>query len=116
AEILEKVGYKSGVFGKWHLGHVSKFGPNDQGFEQSVVSNNTPDYHTHVSREGELDWHKNHELSDESGYLTDLVTTHSVQFIDDHKEQPFFLFISHIAAHFPFQGPEDPSHRTPGKI
>lgn len=116
AELLEKAGYRSGVFGKWHLGHVSKFGPNDQGFEQSAVSNNTPDYHTHISREGELDWYKNQVLFDESGYLTDLVTNHSVQFIDDNKEQPFFLFTSHIAAHFPFQGPDDPPHRTIGKI
>lgn len=116
AEILKNAGYKNGVFGKWHLGHVSKYGPNDQGFDQSVVSNNTPDYHTHVSRVGELDWFENHELYDESGYLTDLVTNHSVQFIIDSKEQPFFLFISHIAAHFPFQGPEDPPHRTLGKI
>lgn len=116
AELLGEVDYTSGVFGKWHLGHVSIFGPNDQGFEQSRASNNTPDYHTHVSRVGELDWFKNHEPFEESGYLTDLVTHHSVRFINEKKNQPFFLFISHIAAHFPFQGPEDPPHRTLGNI
>ena len=115
AELLQDAGYATGVIGKWHLGYVSIFGPNDQGFDQSVVSNNTPDYHTHVSRDGKLDWFKNHNLFEESGYLTDLVTNHSVQFIDDNHDQPFFLFISHIAAHFPFQGPEDPPHRTLGQ-
>jgi len=116
AELLREAGYESGVFGKWHLGHVSRYGPNDQGFEQSCVSNNTPDYHTHVSRVGRLDWFKNHEMENESGYLTDLVTDHSIRFIREKKDQPFFLFISHLAVHFPFQGPDDPPHRTLGKI
>ena len=116
AEILAEAGYHCGVFGKWHLGHVSIFGPNDQGFDQSVVSNNTSDYHTHVSREGQLDWFKNHELLEEPGYLTDLVTDHSVRFIKENRDEPFFLFVSHVAAHFPFQGPKDPPHRTIGEI
>src|SRR5690606_31367576 len=116
AETLKDAGYECGVFGKWHLGHVSIFGPNNQGFDGSVVSNNTPDYHTHVSRVGKLDWFKDHKPDDEPGYLTDLVTGHSIRFIKDNRDNPFFLFISHIAAHFPFQGPEDPSHRTLGKI
>lgn len=116
AEILKENGYMTGVFGKWHLGHVSLFGPNDQGFDQSWVSNNAPDYHTHISRTGELDWYKNHVLNEEKGYLTDLITEHSIEFITANKEQPFFMFISHIAAHFPFQGPNDPAHRTKGKL
>ncbi len=116
AELLGKAGYESAVFGKWHLGHVSRYGPNDQGFDKSYVSNNSPDYHTHVSRTGKLDWFKNHELENESGYLTDLITKHSVRFIREKRDQPFFLFISHVAVHFPFQGPDDPPHRTLGKI
>jgi len=116
AELLKEAGYVSGVFGKWHLGHVTNYGPNDHGFEQSRVSNNTPDYHTHISRVGEYDWFENQEIKQESGYLTDLVTEHSVRFIHEKKDDPFFLFISHIAVHFPFQGPDDPAHRTAGKI
>ena len=116
AKLLHKAGYTSGVFGKWHLGHVTKYGPNDHGFDQSRVSNNTPDYHTHISRVGEYDWFENQVLKKESGYLTDLVTEHSVQFIHDQKNTPFFLFVSHIAVHFPFQGPNDPAQRTAGQI
>lgn len=115
AEWLQKAGYSTAVFGKWHLGHVKHFGPNDQGFLQSCVSNNTPDYHSHVSRDGERDWYKNQVLLEESGYLTDLVTDYSIEFIEESKEEPFFLFISHLAVHFPFQGPNDPAHRTLGK-
>ncbi|GAA5222313.1 sulfatase-like hydrolase/transferase [Membranihabitans marinus] len=116
AEGLQEKGYKTGVFGKWHLGHVEFFGPNFQGFDKSVVSNNSPDYHTHMSRVGELDWYEDHELNNESGYLTDLVSQHSLDFVDENKENPFFLYVSHIALHFPFQGPTDPPLRTEGKI
>ncbi len=116
AEVLAGAGYKSAVFGKWHVGHVSRFGPNDQGFDRSVVSNNAPDYHTHVSRVGEVDWFKNQELYKENGYLTDLVTQYANDFIEENRDQPFFTFISHVACHFPFQGPDDPPHRRVGKI
>jgi len=116
AELLAPAGYRCAVFGKWHLGHVSRFGPNDQGFHHSVVSNNTPDYHTHISRVGELDWFHDHLPTAEPGYLTELVRNHTTRFIRENKDRPFFLFVSHIAVHFPFQGPTDPAHREPGKI
>ena len=116
AELLRKRGYTSGVVGKWHLGWVGSYGPNDQGFDVSYCSNNSPDYHSHVSRNGKVDWYKDHELHKESGYLTDLVTRHSNAFIEENQDQPFFLFVSHVALHFPFQGPLDPPFRTEGKL
>ena len=115
AELLGPAGYTCSVFGKWHLGHVERFGPIDQGFSQSRCSNNTPDYHSHVSRVGELDWHENQQRKDEPGYLTHLVTKHTCDFIESNREQPLFVFVSHLALHFPFQGPSDPPHRTVGK-
>lgn len=65
---------------------------------------------------GELDWFKDHVLHEEPGYLSRLVTDHALDFIEANKRQPFFLFVSHLALHFPFQGPSDLPHRTVGKI
>ena len=115
AEVLAPAGYRCGVFGKWHVGHVTRFGPNAQGFHESYCSNNNPDYHSHVSRDGKVDWWKNQQLADEPGYLVDRVTHHAVNFIREHHARPFFLYVPQLAVHFPFQGPRDPPHRTTGR-
>ena len=115
AEVLGSRGYRSGVFGKWHVGHVTKFGPNDQGFHESWCSNNNPDYHSHVSRDGKIDWWRDQRLADEPGYLVDRVTAHAVDFIRAHKARPFFLYVPQLAVHFPWQGRRDPPHRTTGR-
>lgn len=115
AELLAPRGYRCGVFGKWHVGHVTKFGPNDQGFHESWCANNNPDYHSHVSRDGNVDWWRDQRLADEPGYLVDRVTAHAVDFIRAHKARPFFLYVPQLAVHFPYQGRHDPPHRTTGR-
>jgi arylsulfatase A-like enzyme len=114
-EVLRAASYRTGVFGKWHVGHVAHFGPNDQGFDVSHCSNNNPDYHSHVSRDGNVDWYRDQKLADEPGYLVDLVTHHSVRFILENKDRPYFLYMAHLGGHFPYQGPADPPHRTTGR-
>jgi arylsulfatase A len=114
-EVLAPAGYRCGVFGKWHVGHVTRFGPNDQGFHESVCSNNNPDYHSHVSRDGKVDWWKDQRLADEPGYLVDVVTRHATRFLRENRARPFFLYVPQLAVHFPYQGPRDPPHRTTGR-
>ena len=48
------------------------------------------------------------------GSTTDLLTTHAVDFISRHRDRPFFLYVPHLAVHFPWQGPDDPPHRRAG--
>jgi arylsulfatase A len=115
SEVLKAAGYRTAVFGKWHVGHVAHFGPNDQGFDESLCSNNNPDYHSHVSRDGNVDWYKNQKLADEPGYLVDIVTRNATRFIGENKARPFFLYVPHLAGHFPYQGRSDPPHRTTGR-
>lgn len=111
APALKSAGYANAVFGKWHLGYEPKFHPFGQGFDAFAGFLG-----------GNVEYFRHHELShldvylqgrqpvQRDGYMTDLITDDAVGFLDARAEQPerpFFLFVSHAAPHFPFQGPED---------
>jgi arylsulfatase A-like enzyme len=51
----------------------------------------------------------------ETGYTADLITKHAIDFIDRNKNRSFFLYLPHLAIHFPWQGPEDEGYRVKGK-
>jgi len=115
AELLKDAGYATGMFGKWHLGYLPPFLPHDQGFDEfRGLGSGDGDHHTHVDRWGREDWWHNNKPEMEEGYSTDLITRHSVRFIRDHRKEPFFLYVSYLAIHFPWQGPSDPGHRVAG--
>lgn len=112
AELLINAGYQTGIMGKWHLGYKEEFNPVNQGFDQfyGFVSGNV-DYHSHYDNSGVFDWWHNADSLHEEGYSTDLITQHSIDFIEDNKDQPFFLYVPHEAPHVPFQGRNDPAYR-----
>jgi len=116
AEILKTNGYATGCFGKWHLGYQSPLLPTHQGFDvfRGLVSGDG-DFHTHIDRSGNNDWWHNDRIEMAEGYTTDLLTMYSIDFVEAHREEPFFLYLPHLAIHFPWQGPDDPPHRTAGK-
>lgn len=116
AELLQAKGYVSACFGKWHLGFKSPFLPLDQGFAEfrGLVAGDG-DHHSHVDRYGNEDWWQNDQIAMEMGYSTELLTRHSVAFIQRNRDRPFFLYVPHLAIHFPWQGPSDPPHRVQGK-
>lgn len=115
AEVLRENGYTTGCFGKWHLGYEAPFLPNQQGFDEfRGLLSGDGDFHTQVDRSGNEDWWVNDEPVKESGYTTDLLTRHSIAFMEEHREKPFFLYLPHLAIHFPWQGPADPPHRVAG--
>lgn len=115
AELFQKNGYATGMFGKWHLGYKPPYLPTNQGFDEfRGLAAGDGDHHSHIDRWGREDWWKNDSLAMESGYSVDLLTKHSVEFIKRNKNEPFFLYLPHLAIHFPWQGPDDPPHRQKG--
>ncbi|MBD3276040.1 MAG: sulfatase-like hydrolase/transferase, partial [Candidatus Marinimicrobia bacterium] len=115
AEVAKEAGYATGVFGKWHVGYQEKFNPVHQGFDEfrGYVSGNV-DYFSHIDGIGVHDWWDENEKIHEEGYVTHLINDHSVQFIRDHQDEPFCLYVAHEAPHFPFQGPDDEAIREEG--
>lgn len=114
--LLKQAGYRTALVGKWHLGYDVKFHPLNYGFDEfrGFVGGNV-DYHTHIAGYGtkELDWWKDRKIENETGYTTDLLTKHAVDFIARNKEAPFFLYLAHAAVHNPLQGRDPAKKKSP---
>ncbi len=111
APALNSAGYSNAIFGKWHLGYEPKFHPLDQGFEEftGFLGGNVAYFRHHELSDLDV-YLRGRQPVDREGYMTDLITEDSVDFLNrhgDNDDRPFFLFVSHAAPHFPFQGPKD---------
>jgi arylsulfatase A-like enzyme len=107
-EYLRKEGYATGIFGKWHLGKHPSANPVLHGFDEfRGLKSGDGDYFRKIDRNGHRDWWHGEELEFEEGYITNVITDNASRFIRKHKNGPFFLYIAHLAIHFPWQTPED---------
>lgn len=117
AEYLKAAGYATAVIGKWHLGSKpdSAALPNRQGFDEfRGARHGGVDYVSHIDRYGRLDWWENEKPLAEIGYATDLLSDHAIKFVKDQREKPFFLYLPHVAIHFPWMAPDQPAYRSKG--
>jgi arylsulfatase A-like enzyme len=106
-QLLKNSGYATGLVGKWHLGWRPEFGPNEHGFDYFFgFKSGAIDFYTHQSANGTDDLFENTAPVKVDGYMTDLITARSVQFIEQHAGEAFFLDVSYNAAHWPFQVPD----------
>jgi arylsulfatase A-like enzyme len=109
ARMLKVAGYRTGIFGKWHLGYRKEFGPNVHGFEtfMGLLSGNI-DHYSKKEINGEQDWYEDTSPKEAKGYSTDLITARAVNFINRHSRERFFLYLPFNAVHWPFQAPDRP--------
>jgi arylsulfatase A len=115
-ETLKNAGYTTGMFGKWHLGYELPHLPTRHGFDEfRGLLTGDGDHHSHISRSGDEDWWHNEQIEMEHGYSVDLLTQHSIDFMTSNKHRPFFLYLAHLAIHFPWQGPDEKGHRVKGR-
>ena len=104
AEALKEHGYATGLFGKWHLGDSYPFRPQDQGFETVVWHKaggigQGPDYWGNDYFDDTY-W-RGDQTESFQGYCTDIWFNEGIEFIRQHKDQPFFAYISTNAPHGP---------------
>lgn len=115
AELLQKEGYSTGVFGKWHVGLTKPFHPLSRGFDEfyGFLGHGAHDYFDLTCKADGDDFHqciyRNNETINDTGYLTDNLAREACSFIKNQskKEDPFFLYLPFNAVHFPLQAPEE---------
>ena len=104
ASLLKKSGYETALIGKWHLGFRPEWGPNAHGFDEFFgVLAGAADYHLHKNGIGEPDLYENLTPVERTGYLTDLLTTRAVDYINRRRSAPFYLSLHYTAPHWPWQ-------------
>jgi arylsulfatase A-like enzyme len=109
ADVFAAGGYRTGIFGKWHLGDNFPFRPQDRGFQEVFVHGGggvgqTPDYWG--NKYFDDTYFRNGRPVKVSGYCTDVWFAAALEFIEASKDRPFFAYIPTNAAHGPHRVPE----------
>ena len=105
ADLLSAAGYRTGLFGKWHLGDNWPYRPNERGFDETVAC-----WSGGVTQAA--DWWGNDYFDDTyyrnnvpekfEGYCTDVFFDEGIRFIEANADRPFFLFLPTNAPHAPY--------------
>ena len=113
-EYLAPCGYRSAVFGKWHLGHTKGYTPPERGFTHwwGFLGGSRHYFPVKKEAEGLNPSMIVSNFTDKTGitYLTDDITDRAVEFLQEagKDKKPFFMFVSYNAPHWPNEAkPED---------
>lgn len=108
---LKDAGYTTGAFGKWGLGMVGTSGdPNRKGFDNFYGYNCQRQAHTYYPTHL-WDNQEKVEFKDQNVYAADLIQEKTLAFIDENKDNPFFLFVPTVLPHAELAGPQDSLYR-----
>lgn len=123
-DYLKKMGYQTSVIGKWHMGTHSKFNATNFGFDFHYGISGAGSLYAPINQDNIIESRHTWDFADfiiwqatnyhtlengkktipkNSEYLTDVFTKRAVDYIKVNKNKPFFLHLSHMAPHGPFQ-------------
>ena len=107
AEVMRGAGYRTALFGKWHLGSHFDHGPTEQGFDEFVgIRDGFIDNYNHFFLHGK-GFHDLYEGKKEifhrGEYFPDLMTARASQFMERNKDNPFLLYVAFNIPHYPEQ-------------
>ena len=107
AETLRDAGYRTALYGKWHLGAHRDFGPRKQGFDEFFgIRDGFIDNYNHHFLHG-TGYHDLYEgttpVQARGQYFPELMVRRALRFIEENRERPFFLYVPFNIPHYPEQ-------------
>jgi len=101
---LQKMGYKTGMIGKWHLGYPAEYHPNKRGYDWFYgILQGSRGYFAYDKPSAHRVVLENDKPTKEEGYITDRFGDAACRFITKYKNAPFYLFVSFTSPHGPLQ-------------
>jgi arylsulfatase A-like enzyme len=130
AESLRAAGYRTALYGKWHLGAHRDYGPKKQGFDEFFgIRDGFIDNYNHYFLHGTgfHDLYEGTTAVDAGGqYFPELMVQRALRFLDQNQDRPFFLYVPFNIPHYPEQALKqfeglykdvpDPARRSYGAI
>jgi arylsulfatase len=125
AEVLQEAGYKTGIFGKWHLGDEPKYRPNRRGFDEMFIHGGGGIGQTYPGSCGDVPGNRyfdpmilhNGRMVRSKGYCTDVFFGQALRWMELIKgRQPFFAYIACNAPHVPLQVRPEDEARYSGRV
>ncbi len=107
AESLKAGGYRTALFGKWHLGSHFDHGPTKQGFDEFFgIRNGFIDNYNHyfLHGRGYHDLYRGtKEVFEKGKYFPDLCVREAKRFLAENKARPWFMYLAFNVPHYPEQ-------------
>lgn len=113
ADRLKSLGYATCAIGKWHLGGGLEYRPTKRGFDEFYGTlANTPFFHPTAFVDSRVSLEVQ-PVTDDTFYTTDAYADRAVDWIDKHRDRPWFLYLPFNAQHAPLQAPQKYLDRFP---
>ncbi len=102
AEVFRRAGYSTAAYGKWHSGMQHPYHPNARGFDDfyGFCSGHWGNYFSPMLE-------RNGRIVTGNGFIVDDLTNNAIEFIDQHRDKPFFVYLPLNTPHSPMQVPDE---------